>query len=189
VSFASAGTNVVAGDTNGFDDLFVRDRVSGRTQLVSTTANLTQLNHLSLGKLSGDGRYVAFSSVATNVVVPDTNDASDVFVRAALVPQIDTVVAIDPNTQAEVAPVLHPGPNKLRVRGAAFGPVVSASLGNGVTASVSAIVPNRIELDVTVAQGTPAASRDLVVNNAGSPAVGDIGSFRICSGCVTIAAN
>ena len=139
--------------------------------------------------MSEDGRYVAFSTLATNVVQPDSNGRLDVFVRAALVPQIDTVVAIDPNTQAEVAPVLHPGANKLRVRGAAFGPVVSASLGNGVTTSVASVLANRVDLNVTVAAGTPAAVRDLIVQNAGSAAVGDAGAIGRCTGCVTVAAN
>jgi len=82
VAFGSDATNLVAGDTNERPDVFVRDRVSGTTTRVSVAARGTQSNLNSLQPtISANGRYVAFSSIASNLVVGDTNGIVDVFVR------------------------------------------------------------------------------------------------------------
>ena len=82
--FASEASNVVPGDTNGAIDVFVRDLVTNRTERVSVSDGEAQS---STGKdswpgaISDDGRYVTFTSDATNLVPGDTNGVSDVFVR------------------------------------------------------------------------------------------------------------
>jgi hypothetical protein len=83
VAFDSAASNLVAGDTNGWDDIFVRDRQSGTTQRISVANDGAQ----SIGgtsarpAISADGRFVAFLSYATNLVPGDTNGSADIFVR------------------------------------------------------------------------------------------------------------
>ena len=82
VAFVSAATNLVAGDTNGVRDVFVYDRQTGATMRVSVGAGGNQANAASSApSVSADGRYVAFASLASNLVPGDTNSASDVFVR------------------------------------------------------------------------------------------------------------
>jgi Tol biopolymer transport system component len=83
VAFTSEGTNLVAGDTNDAQDVFVRDRTTGATTRVSISTRGTQANSSSYGPaaISANGRYVAFSSSATNLVAGDTNGTTDVFVR------------------------------------------------------------------------------------------------------------
>jgi hypothetical protein len=82
VAFYSLATNLVAGDTNGVADIFVRDRLSGQTTRVSVSTAGAQGNGDSSGQsLSADGRYVAFASSASNLVSGDTNGATDVFVH------------------------------------------------------------------------------------------------------------
>ena len=82
VAFMSQASNLVAGDTNGTWDIFVRDRSGGTTTRVSVTSGAAQANGSSLyPAISGDGRYVAFQSTATNLVDGDTNGGSDVFVH------------------------------------------------------------------------------------------------------------
>ncbi|WP_433158604.1 TolB family protein [Kribbella sp. CA-247076] len=82
VVFSSYASDLVAGDTNGDRDVFVRDTVTGRTTLVSVGVNGAQGNGESRqGSISADGRYVAFNSYATNLFPGDTNDGPDVFVR------------------------------------------------------------------------------------------------------------
>jgi hypothetical protein len=88
VAFDSDATNLVSTDTNGAGDVFVRDRQLGTTERVSV-GNLTPPdNQADDGSgspaISGDGRYVAFASGATNLVVGDTNGVGDVFVRDRL---------------------------------------------------------------------------------------------------------
>ena len=84
VAFTSLAGNLVAGDTNGAWDVFVRDRRSGTTERVSVDSSGAQANDASgyFGcSISSDGRYVAFGSIATNLVPGDTNGQEDIFVR------------------------------------------------------------------------------------------------------------
>ena len=82
VAFRSAGTNLVANDTNGFYDIFVRDTIAGITSRVSVSTAGTESNgHNYIPSISSDGRYVAFRSDATNLVSNDTNGVNDIFVH------------------------------------------------------------------------------------------------------------
>ena len=70
------------GDTNSVADVFVRDRQTGTTERVSVDSAGNQGNAGSSGVgISGDGRFVVFTSSATNLVPGDTNSVADVFVR------------------------------------------------------------------------------------------------------------
>ena len=82
VVFVSSAPNLVAGDTNGKDDIFVHDRFWGNTTRVSVTSTGQQANNnSSTPAISPDGRYVAFASFATNLVAGDTNNQGDIFVH------------------------------------------------------------------------------------------------------------
>src|SRR5205814_1700648 len=82
VAFSSSATNLVPGDTNGQSDVFVHDRQTRITERVSVDSAGNQADGESASPaLSADGRYVAFSSSATNLVPGDTNGQSDVFVH------------------------------------------------------------------------------------------------------------
>lgn len=83
VAFVSDATNLVAGDTNGVADAFVRDTQAGTTTRVSVGAGGAQADAETRDgpAISADGRYVAFVSQASNLVAGDTNDAADAFVR------------------------------------------------------------------------------------------------------------
>ena len=142
VAFSSAASNLVAGDTNGVDDVFLRDRQENTTTRVSVAlggargkrrelfavdqrrrargshssrtrrtsfpsdtnsvrdvfvidrqaATTTRASVNSAGDvqanvdsvtpvISGDGRFVAFTSFSDNLVPDDLNESSDVFVR------------------------------------------------------------------------------------------------------------
>jgi Tol biopolymer transport system component len=82
VAFNSDATNLVPGDTNGEWDIFVRDRLAGFTTMVSVASNGVQGNDISYPPdISGDGRYVAFFSIASNLVAGDTNSTWDIFVH------------------------------------------------------------------------------------------------------------
>jgi Tol biopolymer transport system component len=83
VAFHSADSNLVRGDTNRVFDIFVHDRRTGRTTRVSVSSAGVQANAESLGaaSISSDGRYVALTSLASNLVTGDSNDVTDVFVR------------------------------------------------------------------------------------------------------------
>jgi Tol biopolymer transport system component len=88
IAFISWASNLVAGDTNhclavaaayeGCADVFVHDRVTGATSRVSISSSGAQSNQRSeTVQISADGRHVAFSSWASNIVPGDTNDCSE----------------------------------------------------------------------------------------------------------------
>jgi hypothetical protein len=86
VAFSSFATDHVAGqsDANSNWDVFLYDRISGTTTLVSRSAvsvSSTGNGESYVGTISMDGRYLAFHSRATNLVPGqvDTNGAQDVF--------------------------------------------------------------------------------------------------------------
>ncbi|MEH0447901.1 hypothetical protein QA811_30700 [Streptomyces sp. B21-102] len=82
VAFASLARDLVSGDTNRVDDVFVRDRQTGAVTRISVDSAGGQANNASRNpSISADGRYVAFESVATNLVAGDTNRYRDVFVH------------------------------------------------------------------------------------------------------------
>ncbi len=81
VAFRSLATNLVSGDTNATVDVFVHDLQTNTTERVSVDDGGTEGNGQSDDpSISGDGRYVAFHSAATNLVSGDTNALFDVFV-------------------------------------------------------------------------------------------------------------
>jgi WD40-like Beta Propeller Repeat len=82
VSFISSSPNLVPNDTNGVEDVFVRDLAAGTTERVSVSSTGEQGNSSSTAaSLSSTGRFVAFSSFASNLVSGDTNGAFDVFIH------------------------------------------------------------------------------------------------------------
>jgi archaellum component FlaF (FlaF/FlaG flagellin family) len=82
VVFDSPAANLVPGDTNHSNDVFVHDRQTGETFLVSLASNGSLANDNSAeATVSADGGYVAFESWANNLVPGDSNDVGDVFVH------------------------------------------------------------------------------------------------------------
>ncbi len=82
VAFTSYATSLVVGDTNDAADVFVRDRQTGETTRVSVASGGAQGDAGSYTpSISADGRYVAFYSLATNLVTGDTNSTADIFVH------------------------------------------------------------------------------------------------------------
>jgi Tol biopolymer transport system component len=74
--------DLVANDSNGKEDVFVRDQDTATTTRVSVTSDGAEANGASANAyISGDGRFVVFDSLATNLVSGDTNALRDVFVH------------------------------------------------------------------------------------------------------------
>ena len=82
VVFESEASDLVPGDTNGVPDIFLHDIATGLTERVSVTGEGTQGDGRSFQpSVSGDGRFVAFASLASNLVPGDTNGFADVFLH------------------------------------------------------------------------------------------------------------
>src|SRR6185295_1744936 len=79
--------DLVNGDRNQAVDVFLRDRKRGRTTLLSVSSEGTQGNSdSSFPVISANGRFVAFSSLASNLVEGDRHNTADTFVRGPLRP-------------------------------------------------------------------------------------------------------
>lgn len=91
VAFKSNANNLVPGDTNGYGDIYVRALQTGEVRRASILSNGTQLNGTAEGTaISGDGRFVAFQTSATNLVANDLNESWDIFVAENILsPNLD----------------------------------------------------------------------------------------------------
>jgi Tol biopolymer transport system component len=103
VAFYSTATNLVPGDTNGKVDAFVRGLQTGTTTRVSVDSSGNQGNDDSdkgyfPPSISSDGSYIAFESLASNLVPGDTNGYEDVFVATLVQPAPANVTSAAVNT-------------------------------------------------------------------------------------------
>jgi Tol biopolymer transport system component len=113
LAFFSAADNLIPADTNGYRDVFVRDLMTGTNIPVSLNTNGVAGDGISTDPaISADGRYVAFTSSADDLVPNDTNNAQDVFVRDL---QTGTTTLVSVSTDG-----VHPG------NGDSYSPSISA---------------------------------------------------------------
>ncbi len=117
VAFESSASNLIAGDTNGVRDVFVRDTTTGITTCVSTSAAGVIGNGESVDAfISPEGRYVVFESDADNLVPGDLNGVRDCFMKDL---QTGAVTLISVNSLGEQGNALSQNPtvseNGLRV--------------------------------------------------------------------------
>ncbi len=101
VAFSSSASNLVAGDTNNVSDVFVHDRQTKQTTRTSVASNGMQGNFASGSPIiSADGRFVAFQSSASNLVLGDTNNQGDIFVYDRQTKQTTRVSVASNGTQS-----------------------------------------------------------------------------------------
>ncbi len=82
IAFTSLAGDLVADDNNAFFDVYVYDRVANQMIRASVSANESELDGDSKNPfISADGRYVTFSSSATNLVAEGANSNVDIYVR------------------------------------------------------------------------------------------------------------
>ena len=135
VAFESYASNLVEGDGNGCKDVFLRDRETRETFLVSVSSDGTQGNgHSYPAAVSADGRYVAFASSASNLVADDTNGIRDIFVHDRI-----EHVTIRVST----------GPEGVQGDGASFHPAISA---DGRYVAFTSEATNLVEGDINGAR-------------------------------------
>jgi len=114
VVFTSTASNLVAGDTNGFADIFVKDMQTGAVRLVSAAANGAAANAASaVARITPDGRFIVFESLASNLVAVDDNGRWDVFVAT------NPLVEDDDEIRATVSYVAPTGVERLTLTGTA----------------------------------------------------------------------
>ncbi len=100
VTFQSSATNLVKGDKNDRDDIFVHDLETKKTTRVSVATSGIQGNNGSWHpKISADGRYITFWSSASTLVPNDTNVTDDAFVHDTLTHETKRISVASDGTQ------------------------------------------------------------------------------------------
>ena len=172
IAFESNATNLVPNDTNIKSDIFVHDRINPTTERVSISTGGVQANGDSFfAAISSDGRFVAFSSEASNLVADDTNNQIDIFVRDR--DNSDTKLLIGPvefNTGSGffiVAPVISPNGDFVGFRSNADDLVTSDSnnsfdafLINRVTKIIERVSLSTSEVEANSDSSSPSISTD-----------------------------
>jgi hypothetical protein len=101
VAFRSDATNLVVGDMNEIQDIFVHDQQTGETTRASVSSDGTESNGYSeRPNTSSDGRYVTFYSEARNLVAGDTNEVGDIFIHDRNIDETIRVSISSSGTQA-----------------------------------------------------------------------------------------
>lgn len=101
IAFMSDANNLAAGDLNLTSDIFVRDRLEGKTVRASVHSTGIEGNGQSMNpSISDDGRFVAFSSVADNLVDNDLNETGDVFIHNLITTQTSRVSVSSTGTES-----------------------------------------------------------------------------------------
>ncbi len=178
VVFQSDATDLVPGDTNGVTDIFVRDLQTGSNILVSIALDGSPANGASIDPtITPDGRYVAFTSDATNLVANDTNGISDIFVRD-LVSQTTTLVsvgAVKSLLALPVASITPTGPPAITPDGRF---VAFFSAARGMAAGVPAGTAGEVYVRDLVAGNTMWASSNAFSAGHLSPPTGNYLSYH-----------
>lgn len=180
LGFTSEATNLVPNDINDRSDAFVRDRATGRVFLVSTDILLSQGNdHSFNAAISGDGKYVAYLSFATNLVAGDTNGVDDIFVQAANRPTVDFITP---------AAVVRGFSGPVMIAGVAFEPggIPQASSNKITFSNVVRVDDETITATMTVAADAPLGNHDVIVANPGGAWEPIKGASSQCTGCLHI---
>ncbi|MEM7563119.1 MAG: hypothetical protein AAF353_08740 [Pseudomonadota bacterium] len=93
VVFNSSASDLVATDTNGTTDLFIRDRDTDTTRLISKNVAATDSanDSSSTFDMTPDGQWVVYSSYASDLVATDTNANSDIFLYSTMADSVSLV--------------------------------------------------------------------------------------------------
>jgi len=179
LAFAT-GLAWAADDTNGTLDAYVRDRLTGSNTLVGR-GSAGQINPQGQSSvvISGDGRYVSFTSWASDFVANDTNGTVDVFVRAFPTPTV---------ASAAPASVARGSTTVVTLHGDAMLPSsVVAVYGGGVTVnSVTWISDQELQVSITVAPDAPTGAHSYALVLPGTGPGLNAGAAAACLNCLTV---
>lgn len=158
LALESAATNLVSGDTNGENDVFIRDRVAGTIRRVNVNSNGAQGdNNGHDPSISPDGGYVVFWSYETTLVSGDINDKADVFVARPLAytslrgtDRYDTAIKL---SQAAFPAALPPNCGLVLAPGETFqeahcGAPLASAFGGPVLLTYQSVLANNVKTEL-----------------------------------------
>jgi len=168
---------LVAGDTNGTADIFIKDLATGAVTRASTGPDGQGNGNSSRPSLSADGTKVAFSSLASNLVADDRNGASDIFVKDLSTSINTTMIGSGPDSLVlRVSQDAYQGSAQytVSVDGAQIDGTLTASALHGAGSDIITVganlAPGPHEVRLTFLNdaygGTPATDRNLYLDGA-----------------------
>ncbi len=167
-------------DTNSGSDVYVRDLLSKKTFLAGKNMHGKAPGDVFFVALSGDGRYVAFMSGASDIVNNDNNNHADVFVRAFPEPN---PTGVTPST------ISRGTTTTVTITGSYFLPGATMTIsGSGVqVVSATRVDENTMTADLQVADNAATGGRDIRITIPGTGPGTGANASGTCAGCVTIA--
>ncbi len=149
VAFESLGDNLVAGDTNPFGDILVRDRMMGTTYRASRSQQCTPGNQRSrFPSITGSGDLIAFDSFSDNFVPGDANLRGDIFVYDQNFQSAVTVTLVQPDVGSE------DGGELVQIHGTNFTNIADTTVTfNGVAATIIEVNPTLMLLQTPSGDG------------------------------------
>lgn len=168
-AYESSASNVVAGDLNQSSDVFVFRFSTGTSQRVSVGDDGGEANGISTGpSLSGDGRYVVFTSSATKLIVGDQNLSDDVFVRD----RTDGTTRRESSAQDDTESFGHSSAAAITRDGSyvVFASDASRLVGNDMNGAIDVFLRRRQNMTVSSVTPTSAprgAAKTLVIRGSG----------------------
>jgi Ca2+-binding RTX toxin-like protein len=159
VAFNSEASNLVLGDTNNTNDIFVRDTLTNTTTGVSLDSAGNPGNRFSYNpSISADGRFVAFPSLASNLVPGDTNNSYDIFVRDTLTNTTTRVLVDSAGNQRNIG---------------SYSPSISADGRFVAFYSVASNIAGTRTFDIFVRDTLTNTTTNVSVDSAGNPGDGE----------------
>jgi Tol biopolymer transport system component len=189
VVFGSCANDLVPGDPDDGRraDMYVRDLATGTTSRATVNLFGVYSNNDSFDPaISGDGRYVAFVSEATNLVPGDHTGGTfgvDVFVRAVGTPPSVSSVAPSSVGRGDLVTLVVLGSGfspDAQVLTTAFGPA-----GVDVT-SIDRVSDSELRVTVMVGLDAQTGARNLMVWDPGTGPGSLAASFGFCFSCLTV---
>ncbi|MCZ7535500.1 MAG: IPT/TIG domain-containing protein [Acidimicrobiia bacterium] len=182
VAFRSGGSNLIVGDTNGYDDVFVRDTVENTTTLASRALFLAQVaGHSYTGAISDDGNMVAFTTPAlVQSLSGDTTDNGkiDVYARYYRTP---TITSVSPKK------IPRGTATNITISGSGFEPGAVPSMADGiVVGKVVVVSATEITARARVPAGFAKGNAVIRVKIPGPSWNTDNGATAECTDCVKV---
>jgi Tol biopolymer transport system component len=176
VAFTSSATLEDADLFNGWNDVYVHDRETGNTTLVSENHETLGFGHSRQPDISADGLYIAFHSWAENLVPGDTNAQGDIFIKRRPGLAITSVVPEHLPTGATTA---------VTITGSNFLTGANVEVEFGTVSNIVVVDENTITAEVTVLPEQAAGAADVRVYLYGGATGLLTGALALCENCVS----
>ena len=98
ITYSSSADNLVSGDSNSKEDIFLYDRETGVTELISMNEGVQSNGNSTSATISDDGRFITYDSDATNLVAGATSGVRQVYLHDRQTGETQLISALEDGT-------------------------------------------------------------------------------------------